>query len=1115
MDNDFDLPRWSSQVDHGLNAPHNSSLNGPLSSTAAAASAAQASYYREPPPGSSQSIARSHSLGGASASARRRHHNQEELDPSFYPHFNDSSNGQNQYQPQSDPMYYSKRAEPPRSPLRTPNSALLDPYAHQQAQYSPSTPQYPYGPPQAEQRGYTSSNPQTHNRTLSQVKAEPGTPYTPNYNQGNQYLDQLPRQGSVSNPSTPLSYLHPSPGYYTPDSAMAVDPPPQKRRVPGFRRIRGAHDLQPRTDIPATSRRMAADGTYLSPLRQLTTNLIETFHICNPQFRYESAHNPRRVLTKPSKPSHNEGYDNEDYDYILYVNDWLGTEDGHKYLILDILGQGTFGQVVKCQNMKTHEVVAVKVVKNKPAYFNQSMMEVTILEMLNKNSDPNDQHHILRLRDSFIHRSHLCLVFELLSSNLYELIKQNQFQGLSTQLVKVFMAQLLDAMTVLKEARLIHCDLKPENILLKSLQSPQIKVIDFGSTCHERQTVYTYIQSRFYRSPEVLLGMPYTASIDMWSLGCIAVELFLGLPLFPGTSEYNQLTRIVEMLGLPPASMMSTGKQTTQFFDSHDQFNPTTGQNEKKWRLKSLEQYSREHGTNEQPGKQYFKANTLPEIINTAPMPQTKTGRTHEVEKELNNRAAFVDFCQGLLDLNPVTRWTPQQARLHPFITGEKFVKPFVPDGLAPPAPIAPAVVDPKRPYGGLVPSQPKGTRAYTDAASYNHHLGQHQAYTAAQQAQQNQAGAFRNPYMTPASSQQQSQLSQSQSNYPSPPENSYQGQGQSQVGSGYSLPPSANHRAMVAAGSYSGSPQTAANNASYYPAATANAPPQAQSQSRARANTINNQLDPVPPALARLRHMNEDVIQGRNALTPVLNRDDAMQEWERRQAGGKPAAAVPYPQLEFLQQQAELVASGNLAAGGQPNWSRYQPPTSKLAHVYQPGETDETSVRRDVVMSNVRSAAAAGRADSSPYGSVAPITSPAQAYTSGVTTSGNRYAATYGQGGPPQVKGPPSLQPAQSSQSSQGFDARADIGGLFMPMQPDQFQPYSPGGAPRMAGNVVPPAQAVPPSFYGSGVLPPVGAARNPFGQDQQQQQQQQQLGSVMKDGRRASNGAGDSWPR
>lgn len=61
---------------------------------------------------------------------------------------------------------------------------------------------------------------------------------------------------------------------------------------------------------------------------------METYRICNPQFHYESTHNPRRVLTKPSKPAHNDGYDNDDYDYILYVNDWLGTEDGHKYAFL-------------------------------------------------------------------------------------------------------------------------------------------------------------------------------------------------------------------------------------------------------------------------------------------------------------------------------------------------------------------------------------------------------------------------------------------------------------------------------------------------------------------------------------------------------------------------------------------------------------------------------------------------------------------------------------------------------------------------------------------------------------------------------------------------------------
>lgn len=81
------------------------------------------------------------------------------------------------------------------------------------------------------------------------------------------------------------------------------------------------------------------------------------------------------------------------------------------------------------------------------------------------------------------------------------------------------------------------------------MNSTQIKVIDFGSACQEQRTLYTYIQSRFYRSPEVLLGNSYGTPIDMWSLGCICAELFLGLPLFPGASEYNQLSRIIETIG--------------------------------------------------------------------------------------------------------------------------------------------------------------------------------------------------------------------------------------------------------------------------------------------------------------------------------------------------------------------------------------------------------------------------------------------------------------------------------------------------------------------------------------------------------------------------------------
>ncbi|KAJ9632222.1 dual specificity protein kinase yak1 [Taxawa tesnikishii (nom. ined.)] len=450
----------------------------------------------------------------------------------------------------------------------------------------------------------------------------------------------------------------------------------QKGPVPQFMKCQSVADLEPRMNAQPPFRRANPEGGFISPLQALTTQLPATYRICNPNFQYESSRNPRRVLTKPSKGVKNDGYDNEDSDYILYVNDILGSDEtSHKnrYLILDVLGQGTFGQVVKCQNLKTQEVVAVKVVKNRTAYFNQSMMEVSVLDLLNGRMDKNDDHHILRLKDTFIHRQHLCLVFELLSVNLYELIKQNQFRGLSTTLVRVFAQQLLNGLCLLSKAKLIHCDLKPENILLKNLESPIIKIIDFGSACDERQTVYTYIQSRFYRSPEVLLGLPYSAAIDMWSLGCIVVELFLGLPLFPGSSEYNQVSRITEMLGLPPTWMLEVGKQSGEFFEkAHDEFGRRT------YRLKSMEQYSREHGTKEQPSKKYFSASTLPEIIRNYPMPR-KGMKQAEIDREMANRVAFIDFVHGLLNINPLERWTPQQARTHPFITQQKFTGPFQP----------------------------------------------------------------------------------------------------------------------------------------------------------------------------------------------------------------------------------------------------------------------------------------------------------------------------------------------------------------------------------------------------------------------------------------------------
>ena len=412
----------------------------------------------------------------------------------------------------------------------------------------------------------------------------------------------------------------------------------------------------------------------------LTSFIVEAFKKAEPSYVYDCRQNPKRVLTKPSKGTKNHGWDNEDSDYILYVGDIVGfgaPEEGRSFLVMDILGHGTFGQVVKCKHLLSGKLVAVKIIKNEQAYFNQSLMEVTILEMLNKRYDPADQHHVTRMLDTFVFRSHLCIVFELLSLNLYELLKQNRHKGFSHSLIQRLLTQILDALCLLKEAKIVHCDLKPENILLKRMDSPEIKVIDFGSGCHENKTVYTYIQSRFYRSPEVILGLPYTSAIDMWSFGCIAMELFLGLPLFPGNSNYDQIKRICESLGQPPSVMMEIGKEVPKYFVKGAAFSTSSGKVSNHWHLKSKDLFEKEYKCTIGDSKRYFSGISIEEIINLYPMSKKKTACEQEREKQL--RAALCDLVKGALNLNPLERWTPQQAKKHPYLTGEPFLQPFDP----------------------------------------------------------------------------------------------------------------------------------------------------------------------------------------------------------------------------------------------------------------------------------------------------------------------------------------------------------------------------------------------------------------------------------------------------
>lgn len=133
-------------------------------------------------------------------------------------------------------------------------------------------------------------------------------------------------------------------------------------------------------------------------------------------------------------------------------------------------------------------------------------------------------------------------------------------------MIRRFAIQLLYALKYLKMFQIIHCDLKPENILLKESNKSGIKIIDFGSSTFLDERVYTYIQSRFYRAPEIMLGIPYDCAIDMWSFGCIMAELYIGYPIFPGDSENDQMSRLMEMIGIPDTNVLAVSSRKEKFF---------------------------------------------------------------------------------------------------------------------------------------------------------------------------------------------------------------------------------------------------------------------------------------------------------------------------------------------------------------------------------------------------------------------------------------------------------------------------------------------------------------------------------------------------------------------
>ncbi|KAG8342379.1 protein kinase [Trypanosoma vivax] len=291
-----------------------------------------------------------------------------------------------------------------------------------------------------------------------------------------------------------------------------------------------------------------------------------------------------------------------------------GTIVADRYQIVEMLGKATFSRAVRCydlcqplyeeddaqdtegsdssmkngnqfnvganggrrsnENKKKivgYAEVCLKIINNSKDFFDQSLDEIRLLTLINKHRDP-DKAHVIRLIDSFYYKEHTMLVTELLSDNLYEYSKYNREEEdtfyFTLPRLRRIARQITEALEYVHGLNLIHADLKPENILFVSHRRCIVKVIDFGSSCFLSDHLSSYIQSRSYRAPEVILGCDYDGRIDVWSLGAIMVELVTGEVLFTSETVPEMLARIVYVCGRPlPRRMLWEGRHTAKFIN--------------------------------------------------------------------------------------------------------------------------------------------------------------------------------------------------------------------------------------------------------------------------------------------------------------------------------------------------------------------------------------------------------------------------------------------------------------------------------------------------------------------------------------------------------------------
>lgn len=325
---------------------------------------------------------------------------------------------------------------------------------------------------------------------------------------------------------------------------------------------------------------------------------------------------------------HRTGFE-EHKDYPIRMYDIIAG----RYQILEYLGSAAFSRAVQCVDLKTGQLVCIKIIRNNKDFFDQGLDEIKLLHYIHAAGNP-DENCVLQLYDYFYHKEHLFLVCELLRDNLYEFSKYNRESGdelyFNLPRLQKITRQILIALRYIHHLNLIHCDLKPENILIKSYSRCEVKVIDFGSSCFITDHLSSYVQSRCYRAPEVVLGLPYSELIDMWSLGAILAELYCGRVLFHNDSLSTMMARIVAICGSFPTHMLRRARYANRFF-------------------------TRE-------GVLYEKSKQSGHIYYLYPK---RTRLHHRIGTKDTH---FNSFLSALLQLDPSKRPTAEQALQHPFL---------------------------------------------------------------------------------------------------------------------------------------------------------------------------------------------------------------------------------------------------------------------------------------------------------------------------------------------------------------------------------------------------------------------------------------------------------------